>query len=104
MTAALCENCGAQIVWAWTEATEEHPSRRMPLDPRRYPREDTTANVAVRTDHTGRLWARVLRHDRPLAPFEHRRMPHFATCTARPARDELAARRRRRGRHPRSTR
>ena len=100
MSTGLCRYCGADIVWAWTEATSEHTSRRMPLDPARYPREDTTANLAVRTDHTGRIWARVLRTDRPLAAFEHRGMSHFATCTARPRkpRDEVAAARRRRGR------
>ncbi|TKJ24341.1 hypothetical protein [Blastococcus sp. CCUG 61487] len=92
MSTGLCRGCGADIIWAWTEA-----GQRMPLDPARYPREDTTANVAVRTDHTGRIWARVISKDRPLAPFEHRGMPHFASCPARPRkpRDELAARRRR---------
>jgi hypothetical protein len=97
VSAALCRYCGADIIWAWTEAGPDGQAKRMPLDPARYPREDTTANVAVRTDHTGRIHARVLRADRPLAAFEHRGMPHFATCTARPRkpRDELAARRRR---------
>lgn len=102
MSDSFCRNCGAAIEWAVTE-----DRKRMPLDVARYADDDETANVAVRTDHTGRLWARVLRKDRPLAGFEHRRMPHFATCTARrPAPpkpvDELAARRRARtqkGRH-----
>lgn len=96
MSTGICKYCRKDIVWAWTEATPEHPSRRMPLDPARYPREDVTANVAVRTDHTGRIVARVLRADRPLAAFEHRGMSHFATCTARPRKpkDEVGARRR----------
>lgn len=94
MSRGTCRHCDADVIWAWTEA-----GQRMPLDEARYPRDDETANVAVRTDHTGRIWARVLRADRPLAPFEHRGMPHFATCKARPRkpRDELAVRRAQRG-------
>jgi hypothetical protein len=111
MSVDFCRACGASIEWGWTEN-----GKRMPLDTAHYGRDDETANVAVRNDHTGRLWARVLREDRPLVGFERRRMPHFATCRARrpsspptpaaaPARlqplppridDELAARRRRR--------
>lgn len=109
MSTGICRFCERDIVWAWTEATAEHPSKRMPLDPERYPRDDVKANVAVRTDHTGRIWARVIRADRPLAAFENRGMPHFATCPARPRkpRDEVAAARRARAagdRRPRRNR
>ncbi len=75
-----CRGCGAEILWAVTEN-----GRRMPVDPARYPREDETANLALYTDHLRRLRVRVLRGDRPLAGFEHRGMPHAATCPAEAA-------------------
>jgi len=107
-----CRDCHAEVIWAWTEA-----GKRMPLNPGEYPRDDTKANAAVYTDHLRRVRVRILRADRPLEGFEHRGMPHVATCPValaerasraahpssrqrRPAQpataDELAIRRRRR--------
>jgi hypothetical protein len=75
-----CRGCGAEILWAVTEN-----GRRMPVDPARYPREDDKANLAVYTDHLRRVRVRVISADRPLAGFEHRGMPHAATCSAEAA-------------------
>lgn len=75
-----CRECGGDIVFGRTEA-----GKLMPLDPQRYPDDDETANVAVYRDHTTRLNARVINDDRPLASYEHRAMPHFATCPKRVA-------------------
>lgn len=72
-----CPRCRREVVWAWTEA-----GKRMPLDPAEYARDDERANAAVYTDHLRRVRVRILRADRPLEGFEHRGMPHFATCPA----------------------
>lgn len=104
-----CPRCRGEVIWAWTEA-----GKRMSLDPARYARDDERANAAVYTDHLRRVRVRILSADRPLEGFEHRGMPHFATCPAEAAErasrathpssrrripavaDELAIRRRRR--------
>jgi hypothetical protein len=105
-----CRRCRAEVIWAWTE-----DGKRMPLDPAQYARDDERANAAVYTDHLRRVRVRIVSADRPLEGFEHRGMPHFATCSAAlaerasrathpssrrhrppPAADELAIRRRRR--------
>jgi hypothetical protein len=71
-----CSRCHAEVIWAWTEA-----GKRMPLDPAEYARDDERANAAVYTDHLRRVRVRLLRADRPLEGYEHRGMPHFATCS-----------------------
>lgn len=72
-----CARCHGEVLWGYTEN-----GKRMAIDPARYPDDDTKANLAVYTDHLRRLRVRQLRHDRPLATFEHRAMPHVATCPA----------------------
>jgi len=108
-----CPRCHREVIWGWTEA-----GKKFPLDPAEYARDDVKATAAVYTDHLRRVRVRVIRADRPLEGFEHRGMPHFATCpvalaerasraahpSSRPRRqpssgaggDELAIRRRRR--------
>lgn len=107
-----CSSCHREVIWAWTEA-----GKRMPIDPAEYARDDERANAAVYTDHLRRVRVRILRADRPLEGYEHRGMPHFATCPVAlaerasrarhpssrarstgplPVNDELAIRRRRR--------
>lgn len=70
-----CPRCAREVIWAWTEA-----GKRMPLDPAQYARDDERATAAVYTDHLRRVRVRILRADRPLEGYEHRGMPHFATC------------------------
>lgn len=70
-----CSSCHREVIWAWTEA-----GKRMPIDPAEYARDDERANAAVYTDHLRRVRVRILRADRPLEGYEHRGMPHFATC------------------------
>lgn len=70
-----CRDCGADILFARTEA-----GKLMPLDPERLDRGDPDANVAVTRDHTGRLLARVLKDGEDPYRHEWRAIPHFATC------------------------
>lgn len=72
-----CRDCGAEVIWGYTEH-----GRRMPIDPAVYPRDDERANLAIYTDHLRRVRVRVLARDRPLEGFEHRGMPHVASCPA----------------------
>lgn len=90
-----CSRCHAEVIWAWTET-----GKRMPLDPARYDRDDESATAAVYTDHLRRVRVRILRADRPLEGFEHRGMPHFATCRVAVA--ERAAKAASRAAHPSS--
>lgn len=90
-----CPRCRAEVIWGWTEA-----GKRMPLDPARYARDDETASAAVYTDHLQRVRVRIVRADRPLEGFEHRGMPHFATCRVEIA--ERAAKAASRASHPSS--
>jgi hypothetical protein len=90
-----CSRCRAEVIWAWTEQ-----GKRMPLDPVRYDRDDDTATAAVYTDHLRRVRVRILRADRPLEGYEHRGMPHVATCRVEIA--ERAAKAASRASHPSS--
>ncbi|WP_147262028.1 hypothetical protein [Blastococcus sp. TF02A-26] len=91
-----CPRCGGEVLWGYTEN-----GKRMAIDPARYPDDDTQANQAVYVDHLRRLRIRQLSKARPLASFEHRAMPHVATCPAeirdRQARAAAASRPARRG-------
>lgn len=71
----FCERCGLPIRWAWTEA-----NKKMPVDPDEADRDDAAANLAVWRNHLRRLCVRVITAERPLLGFEHRGIPHFATC------------------------
>jgi hypothetical protein len=90
-----CPRCHAEVIWGWTEN-----GKRFPLDPAIYARDDERATAAVYTDHTRRVRVRILRADRPLEGFEHRGMPHFATCRVQLA--ERAAQAAARASHPSS--
>jgi hypothetical protein len=81
-----CRECGTEIVFGRTEK-----GKVMPLDPAKYPEDDESANLAIYRDHTGRINVRVITTERPVERFEHRGMPHFATCPNRQA--DAAARR-----------
>jgi hypothetical protein len=70
-----CRSCGADIVFGRTSN-----GKAMPLDPAKYPDDDVSANLAIYKDHTGRINVRVLKAGQEPEPFEHRGMPHFATC------------------------
>ena len=52
----------------------------MPVDPSPYDGDDERANLAVMRDGSGRLVCRVITAARPLMGYEHRAMPHWATC------------------------
>jgi hypothetical protein len=83
-----CRDCSADIVWGVTEK-----GRRIPLNPERHDPGDEHANLAVYRDHLSRLHVRVPSVDRPIASFEWRATPHFATCPPRvAARDAQAGR------------
>lgn len=85
---ATCRDCQADIVWGVTEK-----GHRIPLDPERRVRDDETANLAVYRDHLDRLHVRAISAERPVAGFEWRAIPHFATCPPRvAARDAQAGR------------
>lgn len=67
-----CPSCHQRIRWAITAA-----GRRQPINPD----PDEQGNLAVYTDGTGTLRARVLTKERPaLEHLEWRAMPHVATC------------------------
>ncbi|MFF0510982.1 hypothetical protein [Streptomyces sp. NPDC004250] len=67
-----CPSCLAEIRWAITERGRRQPVNAAP---------DDRGNLAVYTDGTGTLRARVLTKDRPaLEHHEWRAMPHVATC------------------------
>lgn len=83
-----CRDCSGDIVWGVTEK-----GRRIPLNPEKRPLDDTTASLAVYRDHLDRLHVRVPSVDNPIAAFEWRAVPHFATCPPRvAARDAQAGR------------
>jgi hypothetical protein len=97
-----CSGCRRPIVWAITVAGPNGPGGTLqPLDPI----EDPAGRIAVTAPH-GRLLARALTKDETVdRPVEYSATTHFATCPAgvKPdlpveVVDELAARRRRRGR------
>jgi hypothetical protein len=81
----LCDLCDAEIMWGRTTKT----GRPIPLDPQ--PCDD--GNIAVYTDATGRLNARVLKKGETPSGFEKLVKAHFATCPKYPA--VLAARKQR---------
>lgn len=72
-----CTRCGREFRFGRTEN-----GRAMPVDADTYAHDDTRANLALHRDHTGRLNVRVLKAGEQPEPYEHRGMPHFATCTA----------------------
>lgn len=85
---STCRDCDADIVWGVTEK-----GRRIPLNPEKRTADDAAANLAVYRDHLSRLHVRVPSDDRPVASFEWRAVPHFATCPPRvAARDAQAGR------------
>lgn len=90
MSYGICQECGADIIWALTM-----PGRnRMPVDPERYAPEDTRANLVAGRDHLGSLIVRTVTSDVEVMSNQWRAMPHFATCaaraSARPAGDDAA--------------
>lgn len=69
---SACPSCHKPIRWAITAAGKRQPVNAEP---------DDKGNLAVYTDGTGTLRARVLTADRPtLEHLEWRAMPHVATC------------------------
>ena len=76
---SVCDQCGEDIIWALTMPAR----KRMPIDPGRADRDETYANLAVRRDHLGSLFVRVLKKDEEPMVTEHRGVPHFATCKKR---------------------
>ncbi|MDF2710676.1 MAG: hypothetical protein K0R62_6328 [Nonomuraea muscovyensis] len=82
-----CPSCHDAIRWAITERGRRQPVNAAP---------DNKGNLAVYTDGTGTLRARVLTKDRPaLEHHEWRAMPHVATCVGpAPRVIPLASRRR----------
>lgn len=73
----ICDLCDKEIMWGRTTAN----GRPMPLDP--VPCAD--GNVAVYTDATNRLNARVLKQGEAPESYEKLVKPHFATCPRYPA-------------------
>lgn len=71
----VCDRCGGAIRWAWTER-----NNKMPIDRDEADRDDEAANQAVWRNQLRRLCVRTITAERPLLGFEHRAMPHFATC------------------------
>lgn len=85
---ATCRDCSADIIFGVTEK-----GRRIPLDPERRPVDDVTAPLAAYRDHLSRVQVRTVTGERPVAGFEWRAMPHFATCAPQvAARDASAGR------------
>lgn len=75
----ICRACGADIMLIQTIPAH----RWMVIDPVWLDDDDERGNVAVRRDHLGSLYCRVVSRAEPLRPGERRAVPHFATCAAR---------------------
>lgn len=86
MSYGLCDECGADIVWAMTLPGR----RRMPIDPERYDLDDTRANLVTFSDHLGSLIVRAATDETLGMLPKARAMPHFATCRARTQRRAAA--------------
>lgn len=79
MSRGVCKECGAAVMWARTIPGKQ----MMPVDPRPYPDDDTSATLARQPSAAGD-YVRTITAAEPLIPGSERRyMPHFATCTAR---------------------
>jgi len=77
VNAGICHDCEADIIWAWTRK-----GRRQPIDLE--PRED--GNLVAYRDGIDRVQVRVLKDGEEPESYEHRAMPHAATCPGKPAR------------------
>lgn len=71
--------CGRDILFARTIPGQ----KLMPIDPGVAPDDEEYANLAVRKDHLGSLYVRVLAKGEVPMVTERRGVPHFATCPAR---------------------
>ena len=74
VSAGVCRDCGADIIWAHTVHGKV---QAIDLEPR----ED--GNLATYRDHLGRVQVRVLRDGEEPRAYERRAMPHAATCPRR---------------------
>ena len=74
MSAGICRDCGADIIWAHTVRGKV---QAIDLEP------NPDGRLATYRDHLSRVQVRVLREGEEPKPYERRAMPHAATCPRR---------------------
>lgn len=77
MSAGVCRQCEADIIWA---RTVHGKSQAIDLEPR------ADGNLAAYRDGLGRINVRVLKPGEQLESYEWHAMPHVATCPRVPPR------------------